>query len=62
MQSKRDGLVPVAEALADLPGPAQALREGSPQAWHHFTRFDQVNQLVGARKPDRQNKINAHAL
>ena len=26
MQRKRDSLVPVAEALADLPGPIQALR------------------------------------
>ena len=26
MQSKRDGLVPVAEALFDLGGPVQALR------------------------------------
>ena len=47
MQSKRDGLIPIGEALADLSGPVQALREASPQARHHFTRFDQVNQLVG---------------
>ena len=48
MQSKRDGLVPVAEALFDLGGPVQALRDASPQVLHHFTRFDQVNQLVSA--------------
>ena len=26
----------------------KALRESSPQARHHFTRFDQVDQLVRA--------------
>ena len=30
MQSKRDGLVPVAEALFDLGGPVQALRDATP--------------------------------
>ena len=48
IQSERDGLIPVAEALADLPGPVQALRDASPQARHHFTQADQVNQLVSA--------------
>ena len=45
---KRSSLVPVGEALADLPGPVQALREATPQALHHFTQADQVNQLVRA--------------
>ena len=48
MERQRDELVPVAEALADLPGPVQAIREASPQALHHFTQADQVNQLVSA--------------
>ena len=48
MKRKRNGLVPIASALADLPGPVQAIREVSPQALHHFTRFDQVDQLVSA--------------
>ena len=52
MQRQRDGLVPIGEALADLSGPVQALREASPQARHHFTRFDQVNQLVSASEAD----------
>ena len=30
----------------------EALRESSPQALHHFTRFDQVNQLVEASEAD----------
>ena len=52
MAHKRDGLVPVAEALASLHGPVKALREATPQAVHHFTRFDQVNQLVSASEAD----------
>ena len=35
-------------ALANLPGPVKSIREASPQALHHFTQADQVNQLVGA--------------
>ena len=48
MQSKRGELVPVAEVVSDLGGPVAAIRDTSPQALHHFTRFDQVNQLVSA--------------
>ena len=51
MQRQRGELVPVAEALADLGGSVQAIREATPQSLHHFTRFDQVNQLVGAGPP-----------
>ena len=36
MQSKRGELVPIAETLADLPGPVQAIREASPQLRHHL--------------------------
>ena len=32
MERKRDGLIPVGEALADLLGPVQALRETPPPA------------------------------
>ena len=52
MQSKRDGLVPIGEVVSDLDGPVQAIREATPQALHHFTRFDQVNQLVSASEAD----------
>ena len=52
MQRNREGLVPVAEVIADLDGPIKAIREASPQARHHFTCFDQVNQLVGASEAD----------
>ena len=52
MQRKRSELVPIGEALADLGGPIRAFHEASPQAVHHFTRFDQVNQLVSASEAD----------
>ena len=38
--------------MADLHGPVQAIREASPQALHHFTQTDQVNQLVGASEAE----------
>ena len=52
MQRKRDGLVPVGEALGSLDGPVKALHDTSPQARHHFTQIDQVNQLVEASEAD----------
>ena len=52
MQSKRDGLVPIGEAFGGLDDSVKALREASPQALHHFTRFDQVNQLVSASETE----------
>ena len=52
MQSKRDELVPVAEVVSRLDGPVAAIRDASPQALHHFTRFDQVNQLVSASEAE----------
>ena len=51
MQCQRDGLVPIGEALADLPGPVQALRRDRPTQ-RGFTLADQVNQLVGASEAD----------
>ena len=52
MQRKRSELVPIAEAFSDLSGPVAALREATPQALHHFTLSDQVNQLVSASEAD----------
>ena len=51
MQRQRDGLVPIGDALSDLGGPVQALRE-TPPARRGFTLADQVNQLVGASEAD----------
>ena len=48
MQRQRGELVPIGEVVSGLDdGPVKSIREASPQARHHFTRFDQVNQLVG---------------
>ena len=52
MERKRGDLVPIGEAISGLGGPVKAIREASPQALNHFTRFDQVNQLVGASEAD----------
>ena len=52
MQRKQGDLIPVGEALADLGGPVEAIRDASPQALHHFTQADQVNQLVSASEAD----------
>ena len=52
MQSKRGELVPIGEVVSDLDGPVQAIRDTSPQALHHFTQADQVNQLVSASEAD----------
>ena len=46
------GLISAASALADLGGPVKSIREATPQALHHFSRFDQVNQLVSASEAD----------
>ena len=37
MQRKRDGLVPIGDALSDLGGPVQALRETPPPARRGFS-------------------------
>ena len=61
MQRKRDGLVPIAEALADLPSPVQALRP-SPPSQRGFTLADQVNQLVGASEADPDRGFMARTM
>ena len=45
MVHKRNGLVPIASALADLPGPPHPAQRA-------FTRFDQVDQLAKASEAD----------
>ena len=62
MQRQRDGLVPIGEALADLPGPVKAIRDATPQARHHFTLSDQVNQLVTAREADPDRGFMARTM
>ena len=48
MQLNRDGLVPI--------------RDASPQARHHFTQADQVNQLVGASEADPERGFIARMM
>ena len=62
MQRQRGELVPIGDALADLPGPMKSIRKAPPPAQRRFTRFDQVNQLVGAGNRTGPNRSNAHAL
>ena len=52
MQRQRGELVPIGDALSDLGGPVQALRETPPPAQRGFTLADQVNQLVSASEAD----------
>ena len=62
MARQRSELVPIGDALADLGGPVKAIREASPQARHHFTRADQVNQLVGASEADPDRGFMARMM
>ena len=62
MQRQRGELVPIAEAFSDLSGPVAALRDASPQARHHFTQADQVNQLVSASEADADLGFMARLL
>ena len=52
MQRQHGELVPIGDALSELGGPVKSIREATPQARHHFTRADQVNQLVSASEAD----------
>ena len=51
MQRQRGDLVPIGEVISDLGGPVKALIP-SPPTQRHFTRADQVNQLVGASEAE----------
>ena len=52
MERKQNSLVPPSENFSSLGVPVKALREAAPQALHHFTRFDQVDQLAWASEED----------
>ena len=52
MQRKRGELGPFGETFNHLNGSGKAIRNASPQALHHFTLSDQVNQLAEAREAD----------
>ena len=50
MEHKRDGWVSIGEASTGPVGPVKKSSADAPQAVHQFTRFDQVNQLVGGQR------------
>ena len=63
MQRKRAGLVPIGDAVSGLDDePVAALRDASPQALHHFTLADQVNQLIGASEADPDRGFMARMM
>ena len=47
------GFVPLSDVAGavELPG-GRALTPAAPQARHHFTSLDQINQLIGASEAD----------
>ena len=45
-------MVPAGEAFGNLDGPVKARRDTTPQALHHYTQANQVNQLVSASEAD----------
>ena len=59
---QRGELVPIGDALSGMGGPVKAIREATPQALHHFTRFDQVNQLAEASEADPDRGFMARLL
>ena len=63
MERKRGGFVPIGDVVAgvDLPG-GRALPPAAPQARHHFTRLDQIDQLVGASEADADLGFMARLL
>ena len=62
MQRKRNGLVPIGDALSGMGGPVAAIRDATPQARHSFTVADQVNQLVRASEADPDRGFMARTM
>ena len=62
MGRKRDESIPIAEVIADLHGPVQAIRKTPPPARRGFTAADQVNQLAAAREADPDRGFLARTM
>ena len=62
MQRQRGELVPIGDALSSMSGPVKAIRDASPQARHHFTQADQVDQLVSASEADPDRGFMARMM
>ena len=52
MERKRDELVSTGAVFSVLVGKVKEALQPSPQGVHRFTRFDQVDQLIGASEAD----------
>ena len=63
MERKRDGFVPLGDVVAGVELPdGRALTPSAPQARHHFTRLDQIDQLVEASEADAELGFMARLL
>ena len=63
MPRKRDGFVPIGDVVAGVElSDGRALTPATPQALHHFTRLDQINQLVAASEADADLGFMARLL
>ena len=58
MQRQRGELVPIGDALSDMGGPVQALRETPPPARRGFTVADQVDQLGDGQRSGRRPRVH----
>ena len=63
MERKRDEFVPLGDMVAGVELPdGRALTPSAPQARHHFTRLDQIDQLVEASEADAELGFMARLL
>ena len=63
MPRKRDGFVPIGDVVVGVKLPdGRALTPATPQALHHFTRLDQIDQLVDASETDADLGFMARLL
>ena len=63
MQRQCGELVPIGDAVSGLDDVLDpAIRDDSPQARHHFTLADQVNQLVSANEADPDRGFMARMM
>ena len=63
MERKQDGFVPLGDVVAGVELPdGRALTPAAPRARHHFTRLDQIDQLVDASEADADLGFMARLL
>ena len=60
MPHKRDGFVPLGDGTVELPGD-RALTPAAAEARHHFTRLDQIDQLVDASEVSSASDRPSHS-